>query len=132
MSTLRKDTNLEQILRQVVEVNDKVMAIQTKGKKVTQKEREDITKALEQIIKAIKDFFELEVRTSIIGNEQSSYVTTVKLDGDVESKFPKELNTDVFARHNELVNSAWEIRKAIVEKIVDIIIAVIKAIGGWP
>jgi hypothetical protein len=59
-------------------------------------------------------------------------VTTVKLDGDVESKFPKELNTDVFARHNELVNSAWEIRKAIVEKIVDIIIAVIKAIGGWP
>jgi hypothetical protein len=131
MSTLRNHTNLEQILRQVVEVNDKVMAIQSKGKKVTQKERVDLTKALKQIIEAIKDFFELEVRTSIVGNEQAYYVTTVKVDGDVESKFPKELNTDVFTRHNELVNSAWEIRKAIVEKIVDIIIAVIKAIGGW-
>jgi hypothetical protein len=131
MSTLRNRTNLEQILRQVVEINDKIMAIQSKGRKVTQKEREGITKALKQIIEAIKDFFELEVRTSIVGNEQAYYVTTVKVDGDVESKFPKELNADVFTRHNELVNSAWEIRKAIVEKIVDIIIAVIKAIGGW-
>jgi ribosome-associated translation inhibitor RaiA len=132
MSTLSNRTNLEQILRQLVEINDKTMAIQSKGKKVTQKEREVITKALKQIIEAIKDFFELQVRTSIVGNEQASYVTAVKVDGDVESIFPKELNTDVFTRHNQLVNSAWEIRKAIVEKIVDIIIAVIKAIGRLP
>jgi hypothetical protein len=132
MSTPRNHTNLEQILRQVVEINDKVMAIQSKGKKVTQNDREAITKALKQIIEAIKDFFKLEVTTSIRGDEKAPYVTTVKVDGDVDSKFPKELNSAVFTRHNELVNSAWEIRKAIVEKIVDIIIAFIKAIGGLP
>jgi uncharacterized protein YutE (UPF0331/DUF86 family) len=130
MPTLRNRTNLEQILRQLVEINDKVMAIESKGKKVTQKERVAIIKELKLIIQAIKKFFELEVRTSIVGNEQAYYVTTVKVDGDVVSEFPKELNTVVFTRHNELVNSTWEIRKTIVLKIIDVIVELLKHF--WP
>jgi hypothetical protein len=126
MPTLRNRTNLEQILRQLVEINDKLMAIESKGRKVTQKERIAIIKELKLIIQAIRDFLELEVKTSIVGNEQASYVTTVKVDGDVESKFPKELNKDIFTRHNELVNSTWEIRKTILLKIIDLIIELLK------
>jgi hypothetical protein len=131
MSTPRNRTNLEQIFRQVVELNDKVMAIESKGKKVTQKDWESIINKLKEIIKAIRDFLELEVRTIIGGNVQASYVTTVKVDGDVESKFPKELNDLIFTKHIELVNSAWEKRKAIVEKIIDVIVELLKSIWPW-
>jgi Ribonuclease G/E len=126
MSTPRNRASLEQILRRVVEINDKVMAIESKGKKLTQKERVAIIDELKLIIQAIRDFLELKVTTSILGNEQAPYVTTVKVGGDVESKFPKELNTVIFNRHNELVNSAWEFRKTILLKIIDAIIELLK------
>jgi hypothetical protein len=126
--TPRNRTNLEQILKQIVELNDKVMAIESKGRKVTQIDWERIIKALKQIIDAIRDFLKLEVITTIVGNGQASYETTVEIDGDVNSRFPKELNQVVFPRHIELVNSAWEKRKAIVEKIIDIIVELLKSI----
>jgi hypothetical protein len=126
MSTPRNRASLEQILKQVVEINDKLMAIESKSTKVTQKERVAIIKELKLIIQAIRNFLELKVTTSILGNEQAPYVTTVKFGGDVESKFPKELIKDIFTRHNELVNSAWEFRKNILLKIIDVILELLK------
>jgi hypothetical protein len=125
MSTRRNRANLEQILRQVVEINDKVMAIESKGKKLTQKERVAIIDELKKIIDAIRDFLKLEVKT-YIGDKEVSYETTVEVDGDVESRFPKELNNAIFTRHNQLVDFSWEIRKTIVLKIIDTIIELLK------
>jgi len=129
MSTPRNRANLEQILRQVVELNDKVMAIESKGMKVTwidwERIWEKIIKALKQIIDAIRNFLKLKVITSI---EQASYETTVEIDGDIKTEFPKELNPDVFKRHNELVTSALEIRKGFVEKIIDVIVELLRSI----
>jgi uncharacterized protein YjgD (DUF1641 family) len=99
--TARNRTNLEQILRQIVELNDKVMAIESKGMKVTRIDWERIIKALKQIIDAIRDFLKLDVITTVVGNGQVSYQTTVEIDGDVNSRFPKELNEAIFNKHIE-------------------------------
>jgi hypothetical protein len=125
MSTRRNRANLEQILRQVVEINDKVMAIESKGKKLTQKERVAIIDEPKKIIDAIRDLFKLEVKT-YIGDKEVSYETIVEVDGDVESRFPKELNGAIFTRHNQLVDFSWEIRKTILLKIIDVIIELLK------
>ena len=132
MANAHKNSKLEELLTEVVELNGKVMAMRSGGGKVTYRQMNKVVDALKAIIKAIKDFFELEVKTIIRGEEQSSYVTTVKVDGDVESTFPKQIDSNIFSRHNALLDSAWQVRKTIVEKIVEIIIAIIKAIGGLP
>src|SRR5687768_7990772 len=105
MSTLRNHTNLEQIIRQVVEVNDKARDILSKGKKVTQEESVDPTEALKQISEGSKDFLEPEGRTSIVGKQQASYVATVKDDGGVDSTIPREHNADDLTSHNKSVNA---------------------------
>ena len=112
---LAKAINLSRLTAEVQASAEKASALQWKDLKVL----------LEKIAEDIKSFFTLKVITTV---DQVTYSTAIDERRNVTSIFPETINTDLFKRHNDLVDTTWKNRTDMVTNIINLIIEAIKAV----